>query len=81
MVLSKKNQTTIAISKRNRQVLSELGKKGQSFDNVLSEVLNKVTADREENKEVRQPKFRVERSGALTTEGSNTQTALESSWD
>lgn len=78
---TKEYPTTMAISKRNHQVLAELGKKGQSFDNILSEVLNKVTEYTQENKDVRQSKFRVERSEALAAESPNTQTALERSFD
>jgi hypothetical protein len=40
MVLSlEENQTTIAVSRKNHQILSKRGKKGQSFDDVLTDVL------------------------------------------
>jgi hypothetical protein len=41
MTSEKCRQTTIAISRRNHQELSQLCKKGQSFDNVLTQVLEK----------------------------------------
>ncbi|MDQ6865302.1 MAG: hypothetical protein M3044_15930 [Thermoproteota archaeon] len=72
------NQTTIAISRRNHDVLSNLGKKGQSFDEILTEVLNKTTGYLQQNKSLRQPKIRVDRSDPLAARVSSIQTASES---
>jgi hypothetical protein len=71
------NQTTIAISKRNHDVLSNLGKKGQSFDEILTEVLNKTPGYLQQNKSLRQPKIRVDRSKPLVGGVPSNQTALE----
>jgi hypothetical protein len=48
--------TTIAVSKKNHLELSELCKKGQSFDSILTEVLKELN-DWKENKDG-QSKFR-----------------------
>lgn len=42
MTLERNQQTTIAISRRNHLELSALCKKGQSFDHVLTQVLQKL---------------------------------------
>jgi hypothetical protein len=44
MVLeTEENLTTIAVSRKNHLILSMLGKKGQSFDDVLTELLSVIT--------------------------------------
>ena len=43
MDLPQENLTRIAISRKNHRLLSKLGTKGQSFDDVLTGVLNKAT--------------------------------------
>jgi hypothetical protein len=45
MALEEKNRltTTIAISKKNRQTLVQLGRKDQSFDEILGQVLEQIT--------------------------------------
>jgi flagellar hook-basal body complex protein FliE len=40
---SEKSQTTIAVSRKNHRLLSKLGRKGQSFDDVLTEMLTNIT--------------------------------------
>lgn len=42
MLQVEKAQTTIAISKRNHDFLLEFGGKGQSFDDVITELRNKL---------------------------------------
>jgi hypothetical protein len=82
MVIPEENQTTIAISRKNHQILSKLGEKGQSFDDVLTALLNNQTTEyTQKNKDFGQSKFRVGRSEALTAKVPNTQTALESDSD
>ena len=73
------NQTTIAISKRNHETLSGLGKKGQSFDQIPTNVLNIATEyRRHEKEESRRPKTRVDRSEDLVAGRiPNIKTALE----
>jgi hypothetical protein len=58
MAVSEQNFTTIAISKKNHQVLSELGKKGESFDSVLSHLLNKIV-DRDTENNLKDNRGRV----------------------
>jgi hypothetical protein len=70
--------TTIAISRRNHILLSKLGIKGQSFDDVLTRVLDMATGNLHEKKNPLQSKsLRVDRSEALAAEVPITQTALE----
>jgi predicted CopG family antitoxin len=38
---SEEKTTTITISRKNHQTLSGMGKKGQSFDQILTEVLTR----------------------------------------
>jgi hypothetical protein len=40
---SEENLTTIAVSRRNHLILEALGKKGQTFDDVLTELLSVIT--------------------------------------
>jgi DNA-binding SARP family transcriptional activator len=42
MFESRTKQTTIAISKRNHEFLLEFGRKGQSFDDVITEIRNRL---------------------------------------
>jgi hypothetical protein len=44
MAFKEKNRltTTIAISKKNRQTLVEIGRKDQSFDQILGQVLEQI---------------------------------------
>ena len=82
MTLSEENHTTIAISRKNHKILSKLGEKGKSFDDILTGLLNKQTTEYiQENKDLGQSKFRVSRSEALTANVPNTQTALESDYE
>ena len=37
--------TTIAISKKNRQSLIELGRKNQTFDQILSQLLQRLSSN------------------------------------
>jgi len=62
MVLEKR-QTTIAISRKTHRELSELCKKGESFDTILTQVLKKMKESKE-NKEG-QSKSGVGSSGTL----------------
>jgi len=39
--------TTISISRRNHARLQELGRKGATFDDILSEVLNQTARHRQ----------------------------------
>ena len=58
--------TTIAVSRQNRQALSDFGKKGESFDEILTKVLNIATEYQEKEKEEsQQPKVRVGRSALV----------------
>jgi hypothetical protein len=41
MAHTKEKQTTISISRKNHLVLTTIGRKGQSFDDILSEFLSK----------------------------------------
>jgi hypothetical protein len=68
--------TTIAISRKNHLELSELCKKGQSFDNLLTQVLMNIK-ESNENKDG-QSKFRVGTSCTLTANPFDTQTAIGS---
>jgi hypothetical protein len=34
--------TTICVSRRNHQLLMQLGKKGESFDDILTQILGKI---------------------------------------
>lgn len=77
MVSSEENQTTIAISRKNHQELSNRGKKGQSFDEILTEVLCMATEYMQENKRLRQPKTRAGHSVALAARVPGKQTAFE----
>jgi hypothetical protein len=44
MVLeTEENLTTIAVSKRNHLILEALGKKGQTFDDIITELLSAIT--------------------------------------
>jgi len=47
MGINQKNNrlTTIAISKENRETLVELGRKDQTFDQILSEVLQRHSSN------------------------------------
>ena len=73
MTLSEENHTTIAISRKNHQILSKLGEKGKSFDDILTGLLNKQKTEYiQENEDLGQSKFRVGPSEALTTKVSKT---------
>lgn len=44
MAIEQKNRlTTIAISKKNRETLIEFGRKDQTFDEILSQVLKRLS--------------------------------------
>jgi hypothetical protein len=44
MAIEQKNRlTTIAISKKNREALIEFGRKDQTFDQILSQVLQRLS--------------------------------------
>jgi hypothetical protein len=76
--LLENNATTIAISKRNRETLCDLGKKGQSFDQILTQVLNIATENRGKEKEgSQQPKRRVDRSALVAGYVPSIRTAEE----
>jgi hypothetical protein len=46
MAIEEKNRlTTIAISKKNRETLIELGRKDQTFDQILSQVLQRLSSN------------------------------------
>jgi hypothetical protein len=45
------NLTTIAVSRKNHSILSMLGKKGQSFNDVLTELLSVVIEPLQESKD------------------------------
>lgn len=46
MSVNEKNRlTTIAISKKNREALVDLGRKDQSFDQILGQVLERMKSD------------------------------------
>ena len=56
------NATTIAISRRTREALCDLGKKGQSFDQIISKILDiAVEYEGKEKEGSQQPKNRVGR--------------------
>ena len=78
---SEGDQTTISISRKNHQALSKLGAKGQSFDDVISEILRISTDSQQKNIDVQQPRSRVNPSQALAAELSSAQIALESNSD
>ena len=40
---SEENLTTIAVSRKNHLILEALGRKGQSFDDILTELLSVIT--------------------------------------
>ena len=65
VILKQSPLTTIAISRKNHLELSQLCRKGQSFDSVLTLVLKKLK-ESEENKDG-QSKFGVGRSDTLTS--------------
>jgi hypothetical protein len=76
MTLEKRRRITISISRKNHLELSELCKKGQSFDNVLTQVLKKIK-ESNENKDG-QSKSVVGSSDTLAAEPSSIQTAIGS---
>jgi hypothetical protein len=76
MISETHSQTTIAISRKNHIELSELCKKGQTFDEVLTHVLKKIK-ETDENKNG-QSKPGVGSSDALAAESSSVQTATGS---
>ena len=57
MALEQNLQTTIAISRRNHLELSALCKKGESYDHVLTQILNELKKYKENG--VGQSKFGI----------------------
>jgi hypothetical protein len=83
MLRTQAPQTTIAISKRNHEFLTEIGRKGQSFDDVITEIRNgleKKSGNKVYNKNLLKTDGRVGTSQEQSSTGYNdTNLAQESS--
>lgn len=70
--------TTIAISRKNREALCDFGKKGQSFDQIISKILDiAVEYQVKEKERSQQPKSRVGRSALVANRIPSIRTAEE----